>query len=204
MWTSPVLSARPAVSMSHTQRHRRAVHHCLALAYTPARDRTRQWVPGIIHGDPHASLTSTCCWGMSPGSSQVGGHRCGDALYMVCWHARGGSRERTLGGGALSAAARRARQWAPMWVVPAVGHWCLTSALHTVTPAMAVRVFWAKMQYLAIPSVPPLWLLFALDYGQWRGVAGARLALLWAIPLLTLALAWTHAWHGWLWSSITP
>jgi PAS domain S-box-containing protein len=91
-----------------------------------------------------------------------------------------------------------------MWLMLAIAHWCLTSALHTVTPEMAVRVFWAKVQYLAIPSVPPLWLLFALDYGQWRGMAGARLACLWAIPLLTLAMAWTNAWHGWLWSSITP
>src|SRR5262245_8557596 len=91
-----------------------------------------------------------------------------------------------------------------MWLLLAIAHWCLTSALHTVTSEMAVRVFWAKVQYLAIPSVPPLWLLFALDYGQWRGVAGDRLACLWAIPLLTLAMAWTNAWRGWLWSSITP
>jgi hypothetical protein len=103
----------------------------------------------------------------------------------------------------------RQRRGAPgsgplMWLMLAIAHWCLTSALHTVTPEMAVRVFWAKVQYLAIPSVPPLWLLFALDYGQWRGMAGARLACLWAIPLLTLAMAWTNAWHGWLWSSITP
>jgi PAS domain-containing protein len=103
----------------------------------------------------------------------------------------------------------RKRRGAPgsvplMWLMLAIAHWCLTSALHTVTPAMAVRVFWAKLQYLAIPSVPPLWLLFALDYGQWRGVSGDRLAFLWAIPLLTLAMAWTNEWHGWLWSSITP
>jgi PAS domain S-box-containing protein len=91
-----------------------------------------------------------------------------------------------------------------MWLMLAIAHWCLTSALHTVTPEMSVRVFWAKVQYLAIPSVPPLWLLFALDYGQWRGVACGRLACLWAIPLLTLAMAWTNEWHGWLWSSITP
>ena len=110
-----------------------------------------------------------------------------------------------LWGAVLSRQRRGAPGSGPlMWLMLAIAHWCLTSALHTVTPEMAVRVFWAKVQYLAIPSVPPLWLLFALDYGQWRGVSGDRLALLWAIPLLTLAMAWTNEWHGWLWSSITP
>jgi PAS domain S-box-containing protein len=86
----------------------------------------------------------------------------------------------------------------------AIAHWCLTSALHTVTPAVSVRIFWAKVQYFAIPSVAPLWLLFTLDYGQWRGVSGVRQVGLWVVPLLTLGMAWTNEWHGWLWSSITP
>src|SRR5262249_44062465 len=81
----------------------------------------------------------------------------------------------------------RQRRGAPgsgplMWLMLAIAHWCLTSALHTVTPAMAVRVFWAKMQYLAIPSVPPLWLLFALDYGQWRGGGGGPPGVLLGLP----------------------
>jgi PAS domain S-box-containing protein len=91
-----------------------------------------------------------------------------------------------------------------LWLMLAIAHWCLMSALHTITADVGVRVLWAKIQYLAIASVPLLWLLFALDYAQWRRLARHQVALLWVIPLITIALAWTNEWHGWLWSSITP
>jgi len=128
-----------------------------------------------------------------------------EAQYTLCAITLVVAAGSALWGAVISRKRRGAPGSVPlMWLMLAIAHWCLTSALHTVTPEMAGRVFWAKVQYLAIPSVPPLWLLFALDYGQWRVVSGDRLALLWAIPLLTLAMAWTNEWHGWLWSSITP
>lgn len=86
----------------------------------------------------------------------------------------------------------------------AIALWTLTSALHTITPGMPAKIVWAKIQYLGISSVPPFWLLFALSYGRWRVVSGYRLALIWAIPLLTIAMAWTNEWHLWLWQAITP
>lgn len=90
------------------------------------------------------------------------------------------------------------------WLLLAIALWCLTSALHTISTDTPSRVALAKIQYLGIASVPPLWLLFALDYGRWYVVSGYRLALLWVIPLLTIGMAWTNEWHGWLWRSITP
>jgi PAS domain S-box-containing protein len=90
------------------------------------------------------------------------------------------------------------------WLLLAISHWCLTSAMHTVTPDLAGKILWAKVQYLAIASVPLLWLLFTLDYARWRVVSGYRLALLWVIPIITIAMAWTNEWHGLLWSNITP
>jgi PAS domain S-box-containing protein len=101
------------------------------------------------------------------------------------------------------------RQAAPgvqpfQWLALAIAYWCMLSAFHTLSPSVAERVLWAKAQYLAIASVPLLWLLFALDYGRWRVVSGGRLALLATIPLITIGMAWSNEWHGWLWSSITP
>ncbi len=86
----------------------------------------------------------------------------------------------------------------------AIALWTLTSALHTITADISMRIFWAKVQYLGIAMVPPLWLLFALDYGRWRAITGRKLALLAAIPLISVALAWTNQWHGLIWSSIRP
>lgn len=86
----------------------------------------------------------------------------------------------------------------------AIALWCLTSALHTISGDLHLRVLIAKIQYLGIVSVPPLWLLFVLSYGRWRAVSGYRLVLLWIIPLTTIAMVWTNEWHGLHWSSITP
>jgi PAS domain S-box-containing protein len=90
------------------------------------------------------------------------------------------------------------------WAMLAIAYWCLISALHTLTPSITGRILWAKAQYFAIATVPLLWLLFALDYGRWWVVSGRWLAVLGTIPLITIAMAWTNEWHGWLWSSITP
>jgi PAS domain S-box-containing protein len=90
------------------------------------------------------------------------------------------------------------------WLMLAVAYWCALSALHTLTPSISGRILWAKAQYFAIASVPLLWLLFALDYGRWRAVSGRWLAVLVAIPLVTIAMAWTNEWHGLLWSRIAP
>jgi PAS domain S-box-containing protein len=89
-----------------------------------------------------------------------------------------------------------------LWLMLAIAHWCLTSALHAIAGDVPTRILVAKVQYLAIASVPSLLLLFALDYERWRAVSGARLAALWIIPLVTVGLAWTNDWHGLIWSSI--
>lgn len=91
-----------------------------------------------------------------------------------------------------------------MWLMFGIAHWCLMSALHSLTTDIDTRILWAKIQYLGIATVPLFWLLFALDYARWRIMAGYRLALLWVIPLITIGMAWTNEWHGWLWSAITP
>src|SRR5262245_36191697 len=74
------------------------------------------------------------------------------------------------------------------WLMLAIAYWCLISVLHTLTPSISGRVVLAKAQYFAIASVPLLWLLFALDYSQWRGMSRRRLVLLWTIPLITIAM----------------
>lgn len=91
-----------------------------------------------------------------------------------------------------------------MWLMFGIAHWCFMSALHTLTVDIDTRILWAKIQYFGIATVPLLWFLFALEYARWRVLSGYRLVLLWVIPLITIAMAWTNDWHGWLWSSITP
>jgi hypothetical protein len=55
----------------------------------------------------------------------------------------------------------------------------------------------AKVEYLGIATVPISWLEFALQYTDREGQLTPRnLALLSALPLVTLLLAWTNEAHG--------
>ena len=89
------------------------------------------------------------------------------------------------------------------WLNVAMAHWCLASALHAFDQALPSRVLWAQVQYLAIVSVPPLWLLFAADYARarWAGVRKWR-RLLWVIPAASLVAVWTNDWHHLHWTSV--
>jgi len=87
----------------------------------------------------------------------------------------------------------------------AVGEWALLSALEMVFMAQTAKVLCSKFQYLGIVSVAPLLLIFVLQYTrQERWLAGWRGWVLWAIPVLTLAVVFTNEWHELIWSGIYP
>src|SRR4051794_20840346 len=87
----------------------------------------------------------------------------------------------------------------------AVAEWAVANALEYLALASPIVVFWAKVEYIGIVSVPPLWLLFTLGYFSQRpSPKGRYIAVLWGLPILTALLAWTNEWHGLVWRSITP
>jgi signal transduction histidine kinase len=86
-----------------------------------------------------------------------------------------------------------------------VAFWELTSALCLGAPTLAVKVGWAKVQYLAIGEVPVAWFLFCVAYGrrdEWLG--RSRVALLSVLPAAALLLAVTNEYHHLIWSRIEP
>jgi signal transduction histidine kinase len=90
-----------------------------------------------------------------------------------------------------------------LWLVAAIAWWCVTGAGHALAASIAVKVLWAKVQYLGIASVGPLWLLFSTAYSgvHWFEHRG-RLVTLWVIPVLTILAAATNEWHRALWPSV--
>jgi diguanylate cyclase (GGDEF)-like protein/PAS domain S-box-containing protein len=63
------------------------------------------------------------------------------------------------------------------------------------------KLFWARVEYLGIVSVPVAWLLFALQYTGYKRVRMRRFVLsLLVVPALTLLLVWTNDLHGLIWS----
>jgi signal transduction histidine kinase len=91
------------------------------------------------------------------------------------------------------------------WLMFATAYWALLSALHAVVASASVRIALSQLQYVAIPVVAPLWLIFASQYARSRWLKDRALAvLLWLLPAATTAMAFTNPWHGLLWSDIRP
>ena len=80
--------------------------------------------------------------------------------------------------------------------------WAAGYALELSAADLSTKIFWAKVEYIGIASVPVAWLAFALQYtGREGRLTGRNLALLSALPLVTLLLAWTNEAHELVWSS---
>jgi signal transduction histidine kinase len=108
---------------------------------------------------------------------------------------------------AVFARARRTVPGSPAfgWLMLAVAHWCLTSALHTLSTDTPSRIAIAKVQYLSVSGIGVLWLLFTSGYARvaWPSRPAVRTAL-WAIPVLTLVGALTNEAHGFIWQDVSP
>ena len=91
------------------------------------------------------------------------------------------------------------------WLMFATAYWAIISALHAVVLSVDVRVALAQLQYIGIAPVAPLWLIFCSQYARSRWLNDRPLvALLWIVPVATVVLAFTNAWHHLLWSDIRP
>ncbi len=100
---------------------------------------------------------------------------------------------------ALRRQAGRPSAWLAAVMAAAAG-WAVVAAAEAVVPLPTIQVLLSKIQYLAVVSVAPAWLMFALAYaGRTPGRVRLREALLWLPSVLTLALVWTNEWHGWVW-----
>src|SRR3954468_3614180 len=109
------------------------------------------------------------------------------ALVFFAWLRRGTSGAETL-----------------VLLMAGVCVWAAGYALELSGADLPTKVFWAKVEYLGIVTVPLAWLAFALQYtGREGWLTRRNLALLSAIPLVTLLLASTNEEHGLVWASTT-
>lgn len=80
--------------------------------------------------------------------------------------------------------------------------WCFFSIFEYLSLGETARIIFGKAQYLGISTFPLFWLLFTLQYAQSdRWLTQRLIAALSVIPTLTLILAFTDPWHGWIWQS---
>jgi PAS domain S-box-containing protein len=87
----------------------------------------------------------------------------------------------------------------------ATAEWALSSLAEFSVIDMPSKIFWSKISYFGISTVPVLWFLFCIEYTQ-RPFWGStrRKALLFVIPLIIVILVMTNEKHGLVWPIITP
>ena len=85
----------------------------------------------------------------------------------------------------------------------AVAIWSFGYAMEIASAGLAVKLFWARFQYLGIVVIPVAWLALSVEYtGQGQWLTRRNLALLSIVPLATLALVWTNEFHHLIWSEV--
>lgn len=85
----------------------------------------------------------------------------------------------------------------------AAAEWSFAYAIEIAATPTTAAIFWARLQYLGIMTLPVAWVLFALEYANLRRRLTRRaLALLLTIPVLTQIAVWTNDYHGLIWPQI--
>lgn len=86
----------------------------------------------------------------------------------------------------------------------AIAEWCLAAGLETGSSNPAVRIIFAKIEYIGITGTPFFLLIFTLQYTHKKKWLRPRWIALYAlIPLLTTLMAFTNEWHGLIWSGVS-
>jgi len=81
--------------------------------------------------------------------------------------------------------------------------WSLAVVLEHASLELSAKIFWLKMSYLGILSLPLAWLVLTLRYAnreQW--LTRRNLALLAVLPTITLVMVWTNDAHHLMWKDI--
>jgi PAS domain S-box-containing protein len=100
---------------------------------------------------------------------------------------------------------RRSTRSAPALVLLALAImiWSIGYALEIAGANLSTKIFWGKVQYIGIVSVPLLWFIFAYNYASRDKRLTHRAMMLTAIvPGITLVLAFTTDLHGLIWQDI--
>jgi PAS domain S-box-containing protein len=90
-----------------------------------------------------------------------------------------------------------------LWLMAAIAWWLLSAIIENMSSNLFLSIFWMKMCYLGITTLPVIWLVFTLQYsdrGKWLTRPG--LALLFILPAVTLIMVWSNDIHHLMWKNI--
>jgi PAS domain-containing protein len=90
-----------------------------------------------------------------------------------------------------------------LWLMAAIVWWLLSAIIENISTNLSLSIFWMKMCYLGITTLPVIWLVFTSQYsdrGKWLTRRG--LVLLLILPTVTLIMVWSNDIHHLMWKNI--
>ncbi|MCK4388014.1 MAG: PAS domain S-box protein, partial [Dehalococcoidia bacterium] len=85
----------------------------------------------------------------------------------------------------------------------ALAEWSLAVFLEHASPELPAKVFWIKMTYFGITTIPVTWLIFTLRYtNREKWLTRRNIAILAILPVVTLVMVWTNNIHHLMWKDI--
>lgn len=86
----------------------------------------------------------------------------------------------------------------------AVTVWTCAYTFEAAAVEPSAKVFFTQIGYTGLVYLPPLMLMFVMEYAEHRRPSPYILVPAWILSSLTLLFAWTNPWHGWIWSGFSP
>jgi diguanylate cyclase (GGDEF)-like protein/PAS domain S-box-containing protein len=89
-------------------------------------------------------------------------------------------------------------------LLASVSLWCVTYAFELNSPTLTAKINWIYVEYIAIVSLAPLWLMFSLTYthrDKWS--SDWYRYIIWIIPFITYLLVITNQYHHFHYTNIT-
>lgn len=96
-------------------------------------------------------------------------------------------------------------EWAVSFAILAfaIAFWSFAYSIEVAAATQTAKLFWAKVEYLGIVTVPVAWFVFASQYTNRANWLTRRwLLVLCLSPALTLLLVFTNEAHGLIWTEV--
>jgi signal transduction histidine kinase/PAS domain-containing protein len=85
----------------------------------------------------------------------------------------------------------------------ALAWWSLAVVMEHWNQGLASKIFWIKMSYFGIVSLPVAWMIFTAQYtGREKWLTARNVSLMFIVPLITLIMVWTNGMFHLMWKDI--
>lgn len=88
------------------------------------------------------------------------------------------------------------------WISVALSFWSTAYGIENLNPDLSWHKFWAVIEFISIPYIPVLWLIFAIQYTQQnKAPSFKKLLPLFIVPLSATIMVASNDLHNLFWSS---